>query len=111
MAKNPAQAALVPMRPCSLCGFFILTGADPDGLAPYAHCDRPEFEREIFPGGDVLRCRGFQFRTYQAGQNTPKAPTGRSGFGIGALITTDAKSQFETNSSENSMRDALRGVA
>lgn len=96
MGRN-SSPPLVPLRPCSLCRFFVLTGADPDSLDAYARCDAPGFEREIFPGGEVLRCHSFEFRHLLAERENPSA---RSGMGIGALITTDAKSQNETNRDE-----------
>lgn len=48
------------MRPCSLCAFFVLTGADSVSGA-YARCDCRGYEREISAGTDVLRCANFQY--------------------------------------------------
>lgn len=86
----------LPMRPCSLCNFFILTGADPESFDAFARCDCPGYEREIFPGSDVLRCCNFAYRTRLAAEKDQGRRVGIGGFGIGAPITTDAKFQNGT---------------
>lgn len=106
MRKEAAQGfrkeyQVIPMRPCTLCGFFVVLEGANDPLASFAHCDTPDLARFLHRGQLVSRCPGFRYIHTFTDENGRELRQGFEGLGIGAPITTDAKSQFETNRGEN----------
>lgn len=95
----------LPSRPCSACAWFRIDCArlDFEGHTPYL-CANADISAVILGSTMVRRCYGFEFpfdeSRFDAPLQTLNLPATRSGnalgLGIGALITTDAKSQNET---------------
>jgi hypothetical protein len=84
------SGCVLPVRPCRLCAYFVSLGETRDD-GVFAHCDIPLFPRVITHESAAIRCAGFRFK-----RAIPERAGGEKG--IGALITTDAKSHYETNS-------------